>query len=235
MKEFFRHTAAVATFELRRMGRSRSTILGILAFAALLAIGHWSYWKALPPRPEDDRLFGYAYVAAMILCLRFGLADDRATRFDRFLGDNLISPIRLLAGKLQAVAAFLLLFGAYAFTLALAFSTGEWVYAWWYVLRFTLTAWVFLPIVVLVEVAMDMRYPVAVVLTGFMILMVAADPLVGVETVTDALGLRAKRFQFGTLTPLTGRAILATGALVLLYPLCTWRMMGWSHRPWRRD
>ncbi|HEX7049691.1 MAG TPA: hypothetical protein VF188_05715 [Longimicrobiales bacterium] len=226
-------TVAVARFELRRLLRSRSTLIAIACFLMVLAAGHWSYWASMPPRAADDRLFGYAYIGAMILSLRLGLAADRDLGLDAFLVRNFVAPVEYLAGKVLAVAVQLVGFGVLAFVAALALSAGEWEYATWYVLLFTLVAWLFLPGVLLAELVVRTRYPVAAVVVGFVIALAIGEAFSDVLVWVSALGLDVERFAYATLEPLVWRCAGATLLLVLLYPLSLLRLPGGVGR--RRD
>lgn len=232
MRAVIAQCSAVAVFELRQLVRARSTALGVASFFLLLALGHWAYWSARPPRPMDDRLFGYAYIAAMAFSLRLGLAADRERALDEYLVTNFVAPACYIGGKLLAAAAYLAAFGACAFAAALLLSAGEWTYALWYTLLFSLVAWVFLPAILLIELATDTRAPAAAAFVGFVVALVAVRQLYGAPVLVDALGLRVERFAFDTLAPLAARALAVPGILALLYPLCRWRLLGaagWRH------
>jgi hypothetical protein len=217
----FHHTAAIAAFELRQRIGSPTLLIGAAAYAALLALGHWLYWNAPPPRPDDDRLFGYAYITAMFVSLRFGIAADTTSGFRDLLAGNLTTPRRYIAGKVQATVTFLLAFAPYAFVLALAFSAGDWRYALWYPTLFTLVAALFLPAVFAAELALRIHYPVAVVIILFFTILAALEPFYGIEAVVRFLGLRTERFAPESLLPLAGRVAIAGILLALLAELAS--------------
>jgi hypothetical protein len=227
LTDALRATRACAVFELRRIVRSRSTWIGALLFLALLALGHTLYWRAFPPRPDHDRLFGYAYLLAMLASLHLGLATDRQSHFDHFLVGNLIRPAPFLLGKLTATVVYLLAFALFALALSFALSAGEWRYALWYSLNLTLLAWFFVPALLLTELAVDTRFPVPVVLIAFFVLTIATDRLIGVEALARLLGFTQRRLDFGSLWQLSGRALLVPVLLALLYPVCRWRLTRW--------
>ena len=221
----------VAVFELRRVLRSPATVVGIIGFTVLLAVGHWSYWSALPPRATDDRMFGWAYIVAMCAILRFGFAEDRELRFDEYLVSNLVSPLRYALGKLVAVVVVLLAFGAVAALLGFILGAADGRYAVWYATLFTLVAWVYLPAILLVELVVATRYPTAFVFITFVVCVVFARMFVGVDAITNALGFDVARFDYASLEPLAVRALVSPWLLILLYPLCRLRLVGragWS-------
>src|SRR5690606_2616208 len=76
---------AIAAFELRRRLRSRASLVGAIGFLLVLAAGHYLYWTAPPPRPEDSRLFGDAFALFIIAAAHLGISDDRMHGVDTFL------------------------------------------------------------------------------------------------------------------------------------------------------
>lgn len=223
--------AALAAFELRRLARSPGALAGAAGFVLVLAVGHAVYWSALPPRPADDRMFGWAYLIGAFGLLRFGLAEDRELSFDECLVVNLTTPARYLAGKLLAVAAALVAYGAGAFLAASAFGAGDWRFAAWYAVLFTLVAWLFLPGLLLVELVAGTRYPAAALFVAFAAALAVARAVSSPMVVVEALGLDVERFDWSSLAPLAGRALVSSWLLVLLYPLSRLRLTGraaWS-------
>src|SRR5690606_7631714 len=180
---------ALAAVELRRMMRAPGTLVGVVGFLILLAVGHWSYWTTLPPRPEDDRLFVWAYIVAMCGMLRFGLAEDRELAIDEYLVPNLISPLRYALSKLLATTAMLGVFGAGAFACAAAASAADLQYAAWYTVLMTLVVWMLLPALLLVEICIDTRYPALFVLLAFVATLIVGRLMLGPVAIVRLLGL----------------------------------------------
>lgn len=216
----------VATLQLRSIWRSPGARIAVVAFVVLLAIGHGVYWSALPPRAADDRMFGWAYLTAMFALLRFGLAEDRTRGFDEFLVINLVTPARYVAGKLLAAVTTIAAFAAGAFVLAYALGGADWEYAAWYTTLFTLVAWVYLPAVLIVELAIATRYPAAFVFVAFAAGLTIARAFTGTESIVAALGFDVERFAYASLGPLARRALVSMWLLVLLYPVCRLRLLG---------
>lgn len=204
---------ALVVFELRRRLGEPATLIAGVALLGILVIGHVEYWGALPPRPSDDRMFGYGYIAAILAVLRFGVGEDRRLGLGEFLTVNLVSPASYLAARLLTGASVVLCVGAAAFILALLLSGLEWVYAVWYTLLFTLVSWMFLPFVLLVELVVETRFAGIVVFIGFFISLMVLEPFFGVRQVTTWLGFETSRFAFGSLGPLALRAALAVAVL----------------------
>jgi hypothetical protein len=223
---------ALVGVELRRIARAPGTAVGVVGFLVLLAVGHWSYWTTLPPRPEDDHLFVWAYIIAMCGMLRFGFAEDRELDLDEYLVTNLVSPLRYVLSKLLAVAAMLGVFGAGAFACAAAASAGDLQYAAWYTVLMTLVTWMSLPALLLIELAIDSRYPAIFVLMAFAATLVAGRLVFGSLVIVEALGLDIERYAYASLAPLAVRAAVAAWLLVVLYPLCRLRLVGRAGWSW---
>lgn len=223
----------IASFELRRRLRAGATVIGVVGFVVLLAVGHYLHWRALPPRPASARLFGYGYILAVIAAFHLGISDDRIRGMDRFLIGNLITPARYVAGKLLGSVIFLAGLGVFTFVVALALSLGDISYAAWYAISFTLVTWLFLPVMLVVELLMETRHGGAVVLVLFFAAVATLTPFYGSLTVGGWLGLQLEHLDFGTLVPLLVRAPIAGVLLVILYPLCRWRLgAGGLRRRW---
>lgn len=214
---------AFTCFELTRRVREPATWLAAAMLFGLLLLGHLEYWNALPPRPDDARMFGYAFIAAAVALVRFGFAEDRAAALDTYFCANLIAPGWYVAAKLLAGAVLVLGLGAASFILALALSGLELHYAAWYATLFTLIAWMLLPAVLLVEQVVETRFAALVVMLGFLITAMALEPFHGAAQVVEWAGLDVRRFEFATLGPLAARAGVATASLLLAAPLLAWR------------
>jgi hypothetical protein len=217
---------SLAAFELRRIARSRTTLLAGFLFAAVLALGQWAGARS-SSRGQPDGMFGYAYLLVAFLTLRFRLATDRETCLDEYLTANFVSPGQYLTGKVIALAGYLLALGVYAFGVAAAMSWGDIRYALWYAVLFTLVAWVFAPLVGLVEALVATRVPAIVVALAFVsaaVVMMAlgSEP----EPLLDLFGLHVQRFEYGSLGPLTVRATVAVPAgYLLLYSVVRRRLI----------
>lgn len=216
----------LTAFELRKRLREPATILAGLILFSVLLLGHINYWQTLPPRPADDRMFGYAFIGAALLLLRFGVAEDRQLALDVFLTSNLISPARYFTSKLLTGITILLAIAVSAFVFAFALSGLDIRYAAWYMLLFTLAAWIFLPAILLIETLTDIRLAAPAALVAFIILIMVLSPTYGTPRVVGWLGLDIERFNLQTLGPLTVRAAVATGLLVALAPLTLRRLRG---------
>jgi len=221
MRNTLRQAAAVARLELFRTGRAPTTPVAALAFAVILAFGYWLYWRALPPRPEDDRLLAHAFILAAIIGLRFGIASDRALGAESFLIRNLVGPAAYFAGKLAALLTSLLALTAFAVVTGTILSAGDWNHALWYSLASALAVCLFVPILLLVESAMDTRFPGAAAFVLFVVAALAASITIGIEPLTSFLGLTMERLDYKSLLPLAWRAAVAIAITGASYPL--WR------------
>jgi hypothetical protein len=220
--------ALLSRIEMIRRASDRRTWIAAFLFVAVLALGAWSYWSALPPRPQDDRLFGYAYIVAALVALHLGIARDRRFRFDAFLAANFVSPLEIYLSKLGAMLACTASATIGAFTVALAASAGDLQYAAWYSLLFAFVTLLFLPMIVLAEAVLDIEYPVAIVALLFMAVVSIVGRTGDAKRVLRIMGLTLSRYDYTGLA-LLGVRVAAAGLLVaLLYPLFKWRVSGKS-------
>lgn len=221
-----RQIQAMATLELTRVMRSRSTVAALVAFTALLALGHWLHWQATPPRPVDDRLFSYAFLAAVMIGLRFGIASDRRAGAEHLLAGNLIEPTAFFYGKVVALVIGLLAFTAYTIVVGTLLSGGDGNYALWYALHITLVVALFLPLILLAEFVMDTRYPAPAIFVIFAVTVTIAGTTVGIQALVDFMGITSQRLDYRSLAPLAWRAPVSIAITSLLYPLWYARMSG---------
>jgi hypothetical protein len=226
VKETFRQVRAVMALELARVARAPATIGALVVFTTLVALGQWLHWRTVPPRPEDDRLYGYAFLSAVMIGLRFGFSGDRSSGSDMLLIGNLIRPRAFFLGKLGALALVLLTFTAYAITAAGLLSAGDWSYALWYSILFALVVWLFIPATLLAELVMDTRYPGPAVFVAFVVAVTLASVTTGVQPLIEFLGFNTQRLTYASLAPLAWRALVAGGIMAVLYPIWRWRTIG---------
>jgi hypothetical protein len=226
MNERLRQIQAVTLLELARFARSRSTAIALGGFTALTALGQWLHWRTLPPRPDDDRLFGYAFLLAIMIGLRLGFSSDRRSGSSQLLIGNLVRPPNLFVGKFAALLVALLAFTGYTIIATGLLSAGDWSYALWYSLLFALVVWLFVPAMLLVELTMETRYPGPVVFVAFVAAITIASITKGAHPLIDLLGFNTTRLDYTSLTPLAWRSFSATGMVVILYPIWCWRTTG---------
>lgn len=200
--------------------------MALLGFTAIMALGQWLYWSALPPRPEDDRLLGHALLLAYLIGLRFGFSSDRILGSERFLVENLVRPAAYFFGKFIALLTSLLAMMILAIITATALSAGNWNHALWHSLTIALAICLFSPILLLVELTMETRFPGPVVLVLFAMAGLTASFTIGVQPLIEFLAFTMERLDYQSLVPLAWRAAAALGITGLLYPLWRWRAGG---------
>lgn len=225
---------ALVAVEVQRALRSPGALVGLSGFLILLGVGHWSYWTSLPPRPEDDRLFVWGYIVAMCGMFRLGLGEDRELALDEYLVSNLVSPLQYALSKLLATIAVVGIFGAGAFLCAAAASAGDIRYAAWYTVLMTLVVWTLLPVLLLVELGIDTRYPALFVLLIFIATVIVGRLALGPIAIVRVMGLEIERYVYSSLAPLGVRALVAAWVLVLLYPLWRLRLVGRAGWSWAK-
>ena len=208
------------SMELRRMLRDPMTAAGLFAFAVFLALGAWLYWRALPPRPQNGRLFGEAFLLGGIIAWHTGIARDRGDRFDSYLAANFFPPVALYLAKVAAAIAFLLAYASAAFLLAVATSAGDVGYAAHYAGLYALAFALALPGIVLIELALTTRYPVPILLLLFFAVLGIYSRIGDVQALIRLLGMD------GTIAagPATARTAIALVLLGACYPLFRFRL-----------
>ena len=215
-----RSVVALARFELSRSLRDPVLVVAVIIFTMLLAVGAWLYWRSLPPRPSGSRLFGEAYFAALIVAWHTGIARDRATHFDRYLGANFVTAASMYFGKVVAAIAWLVLFTCVSFILALLAAAGSLSYAGHYSTLFLLHALFFLPGMVLIELAVSTRNPLPLVCIALFAFVTVYGRLADVQALLRLLVLD------GSLDPwrLGARTLIALFLTCACYPLFRLRL-----------
>lgn len=228
-----RRVAALCAFSTRANLRSRPARLGALVLVLVIALGQALALTRPGGAPEDDRLFGYAFLVGAVLLLRSGLAEQRRAGLAEFLGHNFLTPTQQGAGHAGALVLQLAGFCALAFAAAAILSGGDVRFAAWYTAVMGLAAALFLPLVLAVETVSNFRLPLVLVVLGLVIAVAAADALVGSERFLAGLGLRVTRYEPSTLLPLVVRVAIAlpAGFAVVGVIHAAGRRGGW--RPWR--
>lgn len=210
----------LASFEIWRFCGRRIVAVALLLFAALLAAGRVDQWRG-EELAHDGGFFGYAYLLAAVLLMRFGFAADRRLRFDEYLVVNHVSAPSYYTAKVLAMAGVLVGFGVIAAVLEAAFAGGNLADAFWLAAAFTLVAWIFAPFAMFVEMRLDTSVPAAAVLLGFFALVLAEYLSLRRLVSVELLGLQGLIVgDWRSLGPLAIRAVLfapvafaATGAL----------------------
>lgn len=223
MRTLIRQTHAVINLELMRTARAPATTVALCGFISVLILGQILHLKALPPRPDDDRFFGYAFLIAAMIGLRLGLSTDRKRGSDQLLLGNLIRPAALYLGKIITLACNLLIFAGAAALCATISTAGDWNFALWYTVVMTLTIWCYMPLLLLTELSMDTHYPGPAAFALFVLLVVIGAAIIGADQIVQLLGFQTQRFTYSSLIPLARRTLLATCTLALGYPLWRWR------------
>lgn len=205
-----RRVAPVVRFELARRVRDRSTLLAVLLYALVAGAGAWR---------GVDAFAGYAWTLAALPVLRFGAGGDRRHRFDACLAGNFLPPAELLLARSAVFGATALALGALALLGGLGLA-GSPARAAVQAGTYTLVALLSAPAILLVELALGVRAPFAVVLLLYLAALLVADPIVGAEAVIRATGLPVGPGGFAELEGLVLRVLGITPAgLALLAPL----------------
>jgi hypothetical protein len=210
----------LAAFEMRRLLHDRLAWIGAAVFAAVLGLGAWQYWNALPPRPENSRLFSEAYILALVIAAHAGLARDRMARFDAYLCANFADPLEVYGSKVISTLVYLAGFAVFAFACALATSAGDVSYAAHYAGLFFLGAVLILPAVILAELALNTRHAIAVLVILFFATLVVYGRNHDVRALMQTLGLDGSFHPVGAAV----RTVAALAAVAACYPLFRLRL-----------
>jgi hypothetical protein len=202
------------------MVRDPYTWIGVLAMAGLLGTGAYFYWQSLPPRPSGGRLFGEAYIVGLVIGFHSGCARDRQYNFDRYIVANFVTPASLYFGRLLCALAFLLAYGISAFLCALAYSRGDVGYAAHYTQLLFLASLVMLPMVVAIELVLNTRMPVAILVILFFVFLMVYGRSHDPQNLMRVLGFTEK-VTFGGVAL---RTLIALAVSALLFPLFWWRL-----------
>lgn len=191
---------SLVRFEVVRLARSRTSVLGLAAFVlALGAVRVLTYTGHLSSVSDQFRML---YFLALVPVFRFGLLEDRAAGFDEALTANGVAPFRYVAAKLSAAALTLV-----AFTLACAGTSMlvggvPLVMVGWAAAHVFLVAWLFAPGALFVESVSEIRMPMAAV---YILVFVAMLLLYSSGRFAD----------FANLTGLSGRSVEDLGRLLV--------------------
>lgn len=210
----------IARFEVQRTLRDPYTWIGVTAFALLASAGAYVYWQSLPPRSPGARVFGEAYLLGLVIAFHTGIARDRQYNFDHYLAANFEAPADLYFGHVVGALAFLLSFGAVAFLFALALSLGDLSFAVEYPLQMLFASLLMLPFIVALELMLNSRLPVPVLLIIFFVFLVLYARIYDVKQLSRAIGLEGTLGIAGVLLRV-GIVLLLTAGL---YPLFVKRL-----------
>lgn len=165
-----RNLVRVAAFECRRFLRDRYSRVALAAFVLVAAAGAYFYWRSLPPRPPGSRLFGDAYILALVIAYHAGLARDRMYQFDRYLMANFSDERDFYFGHLLATLGALVLFALTAFAVGVALALGDVGFAAYYAQKMLYVSLLMLPLLIALELLLNSRTPVPLVLVMFFVL-----------------------------------------------------------------
>ncbi|MBW3660022.1 MAG: hypothetical protein KY397_00105 [Gemmatimonadetes bacterium] len=213
---------ALIRFEVVRRARARPQQVVALLYAVFVpaAYGAGSLgWV-------DD-----AGLALLVFTLYAGFGIDRSLAYDELLVPNFVAPNRYVAAKVASLAIALVAIGGLVGATVLLASAGSGDHALWHAALFLLLALYFLPLVLLVESAMETRLPLlAAVIVLFVVLGIVAWVL-GPEFVRQAFGFSVIPYRLETLGPLARRALVVSPLLTLiLLPLVRRRLPGLGGR-----
>lgn len=192
---------AAARFAAVSNLRSWPARVGAAAFVGIAGLGQ-VLARTAEPAPQDDRLFGYAFLIGAVFLLRSGLAEQRKGGFDLFLRHNLLTGGRQTLAHALALVLQLLLYALVCFLAGAVLSLGDLAFAAWYTAVLGLAVALVLPLVLLVEAVADFRLPLVVVAILAAVALMAGMAVRGPEETLMLLGLRVTRYDPASLVPL---------------------------------
>ncbi len=208
--------------ELRRTWADPLTWGALFGFIVILVVGAWLYWRSLPPRLQNGRLFGEAYLLAMIIAWHAGFARDRMSKFDVYLASNFVDVRSLYFAKVSAAVVTVCGFCLIAFLIAVGTSLGDFGYAAHYATLFLLASMLAVPALVLIELALNTRYPVPILLLLFFGFLGIYSRIGDVQALIRLLGMSGTIELFPALV----RTLVALALAAACYPLFHLRLGG---------
>ena len=200
-------SVALFVFELKRAASRRVVPVALLLFTAALALGHIEHWRG---EAANGAFYGYAWVIGAILLMRFGLAADRALRFDEYLVVNLVRPRAYVAAKAGAMGALLVGYALFGMVVEIAFTGGGVGDVAWAASAWVLATWLFAPLAMAVESWFDTSLPSALVLLVYFIVVVTEYVAARSLHSAEVFGLlQLAPGDWSSLGPLALRAVVA--------------------------
>jgi hypothetical protein len=199
--------AALMRLQLAQHWRSRRWVIALAITVAVVALG-------LLFSREKHTHFGYSILVAAIVALNFGIVEDRKQGFDRFLV-NLFEPKVVFGHKIAATLIsycvfFAALFGLVA-VLWLDVRAAAWYSAYWFFILGLI-----LPIVLLVESAVDATTPAPFAMVLAIAVQIVPMRIWGVIPWLQMIGAQPTA---GASEPLTRLALIVVGWNALLLPI----------------
>jgi hypothetical protein len=213
---------AMAGFAIRTNLRSPMTAGGMVAFAAIAALGPIAAVKnGQGPALDPDLLF-YGYITGGLFVLRSGLAQQRECGLQTYLRHNFTTAAEHgLGAVLSLLGTWLILTGA-LFLLALAYSAGDAASATWYAWSFGLALALLLPFVIMAESVSTLRIPLLLPVIGVMALAVVLTVALGEARMAAILVFSAERGDPASSMRLAGRVGVVVPAGMGLYLATVW-------------
>lgn len=185
--------SALARFAIRTNLRAPVTRGGLLALAAIAALGPIGSSTSGRGWALDADLLFYGYLTGALFVLRSGLEQQRGSGLLTYLRHNFASPMEHALGMVLSLLGSWLLLSATAFLLALLLSAGDIGAAAWYTWVFGLAAATLLPFVLMVESVASFRIPMLVPVLGYLALIIVVSIALDPERMVAILGFGADR------------------------------------------
>lgn len=215
-------STALAAFAIRANLRSAISRGGLVAFAAIAALGPILSWRNGQGWVLDPDLLFYGYLTGALFVLRSGLEQQRESGLLTYLRHNFATPVEHAVGAVLALLGGWLLLTTLVFLLGIACSAGDVGAAAWYAWTFGLALSLLLPFVVAVESVAAFRIPLILPVIGYLALMVVLALTIGEERMVGILGISADRADPASSLRLAARAGLVVPTGLALFVAVTW-------------
>jgi hypothetical protein len=203
----------IGLFALRTNLRSPLTRGGLVALAAIAALGPIGSWTSGQGLAVDGNLLFYGYLAGALFALRSGLEQQREGGLATYLRHNLATPVEHAAGMVLSLMGSWLVLSVVLFAVTLVYSGGDLPSAAWLATSFALALALLLPFTLMVESVMTFRIPLLLPVIGYLALVVILAMALGEERMAAILGFGVERGDPRSLLRLAVRAavVLAVG------------------------
>lgn len=212
------HSLHVGIFSLRTNLRSPISRGGMIALAAIAALGPIGSWTSGQGPGVDGDLLFYGYLTGALFALRSGLEQQREGGMVTYLRHNLTTPVEHAVGMAVSLLGSWLVLSTVLFAVTLLYSGGDLASAAWYATAFALALAMLLPFTLMVEAVATFRIPLLLPVIGYLTLVVILALTVGEARMAAIMGFSVERGDPAGLLRLATRAaaIVALGTGLFL-------------------
>jgi hypothetical protein len=197
----------IGLFALRTNLRSPLSRGGLVALAAIAALGPVGSWTSGRGLAVDGDLLFYGYLTGALFALRSGVEQQREGGLVTYLRHNLATPVEHAVGMILSLIGSWLVLSALLFAVTLAYSGGDLVSAAWLATSFALALALLLPFTLMVESVTTLRIPLLLPVIGYLALVIILALALGEAKMATILGFSVERGDPHGLFRLAVRAV----------------------------